>query len=139
MSFRFLLSASVSWRNCRHLLSNSRRRSTSGTLFSVPRLRRFSLTRLGLSLTSLISSIGLFQCGSGPVEKLIVLSRFGSGGWTFRALSRALSNHRLRVSHPSSKRNCNQSQGYEPCGLNLDRLLANWRIYPTPLRREAPP
>jgi hypothetical protein len=39
------------------------------------------------------------------------------------------SNHRLRV-----EALFDQSQGYEPCGLNLDRLLLYGRIYPTPLR-----
>src|SRR5260370_30604031 len=40
----------------------------------------------------------------------------GSGGWTFGCHS-GHSNHRLRIE------SIDQSQGYEPCGLNLDRLL----------------
>src|SRR6266571_6571334 len=54
--------------------------------------------------------------------------KYGSGGWSFGSHS-GPSNHRLRVE------SVDQSQGYEPCGLNLDRLLRRESTPPRYKRR----
>ena len=55
-------------------------------------------------------------------------SEIGSGGWSFGSHS-GPSNHRLRIER------FDQSQGYEPCGLNLDRLLLRESTPPRYTRR----
>src|SRR5205807_4255146 len=62
----------------------------------------------------------------------------GSGGWTFGSHS-GPSNHRLRVE------SFDQSQGYEPCGLNLatpprykrEAVLTGFKGFNSNLRRAA--
>src|SRR5712692_5483233 len=67
-------------------------------------------------------------------SKFLVLQKFGSGGWIFGSTHGPFEpplEDRIRI---------DQSQGYEPCGLNLGRLLLNGestppRYAPEPLMR----